>query len=148
VEREVWACAAYASNEVMLEGANGVFDCIGMVNTGRDKLEVDMLVTEELIEGSRALTVEALELGAEASTNESIVDGHVRCKDGGTGLAGRWLTVDGVAVLVIQEEELSVAGAGREDEAAHLVGEDLASWVGAHAHSIAEVGACTREVCG
>jgi hypothetical protein len=148
VEREVGVGAAQASNEVVLEGANGAFGRIGAVKTRRDELEVDVLVEEELLESSGALVVEALELGAEASANEPIVDGLVRGEDGGAGLAGHGLGVDGVAVVVIQDEELGVAGAGGEDEAARLVGEDLAGRVRGHARRIAEVGAFTRALRG
>jgi hypothetical protein len=118
VEREFGVGAAQASNEVIFEGVNGAFRCVGMVITWRDELEIDVLVTKELFEGSRALVVKALDLGAEASVDESIVDGLVCCEDGGTGLAGHGLSMDGVVVVVIQDEELSVAGAGWEDEAA------------------------------
>jgi hypothetical protein len=144
MEREVRVGAAQASDEVVLESADGAFGRIGTVKTRRDELEVDVLIVEELPESSGALVVEALELGAEAGTNELIVDGLVRGEDGGTGLAGHGLSVDGVAVVVIQDEELGVAGAGGENEAARLVGEDLAGRVRGHARSIAEVGACTR----
>jgi hypothetical protein len=98
VEQEVRVGAAQASDEVILEGADGAFGRIGAVKTRRDELDVDMLVAEELLESSGALVVEALELGAEPSANEPIVDGLVRGKDGGTGLAGHGLSVDGVAV--------------------------------------------------
>jgi hypothetical protein len=103
-----------------------------------------VLVAEEVLESSGELVVEALDLGAEASANEPVVDGLVRGKDGDTGLAGHGLSMDGVAVVVMQDEELGDAGAGGEDEVARLVGEDLAGRVHGHARSIAEVGAFTR----
>jgi hypothetical protein len=122
VEREVWVGAAEASNEVILEGANGALGHIGTVNTRRDEPEVNVLIMLEFLERSGALVVESLELGAETSTNELIVDSLVRGKDGGTRLVGHGLSMDGVAFVVIQDEQLVVAGAGGKDEMACLVG--------------------------
>jgi hypothetical protein len=62
VEREV-GVGAQASDEVILEGADGAFGRIGVVNTRRDELEVNVLIAEELLDSSRALVVETLELG-------------------------------------------------------------------------------------
>jgi hypothetical protein len=98
-----------------------------------DKLEVEVLITEELLESSGALIVKALELGVEASTNKPIVDGLVHGKDGGTRLAGHGLRLDGVDAIVIQDEELGVSGAGGEDEMTGLVSEDSAGRVSGHA---------------
>jgi hypothetical protein len=148
VVQEVRVGAAQASNEVIFEGANGAFRRLATVNTWRHELEIDVLITKELFEGSAALIVKALELGAEASMNELKLDGLVCGEDGGTGLVGHGLSLGGVAVAVIQDEELGVSGAGREDEAACLVGEDLASRVSGHTCSIAEVGALTLEFRG
>jgi hypothetical protein len=75
-----------------------------------------MLVTEEFLESSGALNVKALELGAEASRSEPIVDSLVRGKDGGTRLVGHGLSMDGVAVIVIQDEQLLSHGRCGEEE--------------------------------
>jgi hypothetical protein len=148
VEREVRIGAAQASDEVVLESADGAFGRIGAVNTRWDELEVNVFIVEELPESSGALVVEALELGAEAGTNKPIVDGLVRDEDGGTRLVGHGLSMDGVAVEVIQDEQLVVAGAGWKDETARLVCEDLAGGVSGHARGIAEVGAFAGGVRG
>lgn len=49
--------------------------------------------------------------------------------------------MDGVAVEVVEDEELGVAGAGWEEETAGLVGENLAGGDGGHGGSIAVMGA-------
>jgi hypothetical protein len=61
VEREVFVNAAKASNEVILEGADGTFGGIASVDPGRGELKVNFFLAEELFQGFEALIVETLE---------------------------------------------------------------------------------------
>jgi hypothetical protein len=80
--------------------------------------------------------------------HEAIVDDFVGVEDRGAAFAGHGFGVDGVAVVVIQQEELSHACAGREDEAASLISEDLAGGRVRNAGGVAEVGAFGGAVGG
>jgi hypothetical protein len=139
VDGEVQVGAAASCNDVILEGVDGTFSGVGAVNAGGYELEVDVLVAEELLEGRGALVVKALELGAKASVYKAVVDGLVRFEDGGARLAWHRFDVDRVAVVVVQDEQLRVAGAGRKEKAAHLVGEDLTTRFHGHAGGVAEM---------
>jgi hypothetical protein len=77
VEREVRVCAAEASNQVILERSDGSFGGVGAVNARRNQLEIDLLAAEECLQSGGTFIVEALELGAEAGGDESVVDGLV-----------------------------------------------------------------------
>jgi hypothetical protein len=48
VEREVFVNAAKASNEVILEGADGAFGGIASVDSGRGELKINFFFAEEL----------------------------------------------------------------------------------------------------
>jgi hypothetical protein len=125
VEGEIRVSAAEAGNEVVFKGTNGALGSVCAMHAGRDELKVDGFVAQKLFESGGAFVVEALELGAEAGVDEAIVDGFVGSEDGGGCFAGHGFSMDGIAVVVVQQEKLCVAGAGGDDEAAGLVGEDL-----------------------
>jgi hypothetical protein len=61
---EVFVNAAEASNEMIFEGPNGAFRGIATMHARRSKLEVNILIAEELFEGKGAFIVQALELRA------------------------------------------------------------------------------------
>ena len=61
MEREVFVDAAKASNEVILEGADGAFGGIAAVDSWWGELKVDMFFAEELFQGFGAFIVETLE---------------------------------------------------------------------------------------
>jgi hypothetical protein len=63
VEREVFVNVAEASDEMIFECADGAFGCVAAVYAGRSELEVDVFITEELLQWFRAFVVETLEAG-------------------------------------------------------------------------------------
>ena len=64
--------------------------------------------------------------GLAAVADEFVVDGFVGLEDGGASTVGYSPDVDGVAVVVIEEEDVVVAGAGGYDESAGEVRECFA----------------------
>jgi hypothetical protein len=71
MKREVFVDTAEAGDEVVLEGADGTLGGVAAVDARRGKLEVDVLGTEELLEGLGAFVVKALEEGLEAGGTEA-----------------------------------------------------------------------------
>jgi hypothetical protein len=61
VEREVFVNAAKASNEMILEGADGSFGGIAAVDSGWGKLKINNFFAEELFQRFRAFIVKPLE---------------------------------------------------------------------------------------
>ncbi len=63
------------------------------------------------------LVIQFLKLGLEATGQEKGVNSFVGGKVFGAGLGLHWLRKDGVAIIVVDDEEIGVAGAGRCEEA-------------------------------
>ncbi len=68
-----------------------------------------------------------MELGAEAATLEKAKDCFIGVFDGGLFAIGDWFSMDGVAVIVIEDEDVVVATGGWNYKTAGLVGAYLAS---------------------
>ena len=94
---------AKAGNEMVFERPDGAFGGIAMMDTGRGKLKVDVLVAEELFERLGALVVQALELGTMAGGAEAGVENFESRQDGGAGAGLDGLGENAVAVVVVQE---------------------------------------------
>ncbi len=141
MQRKVAIGAAEARNEMVFESADGAFGGICAMDARRNELEIHMLFAQKLFERSRAFVVQFLELRAETGVDETIVNGFVCVENGGAALARHGFGVDGIAVIVVQQEQLGVACAGGEDEASGLIGEDLPIGCRWHAGSKAEVSA-------
>jgi hypothetical protein len=75
----------------------------------------------------RGFVVKAMELGAEAATLEKAKDGFVGCFDGRFLAIGYGFCMDGIAVVVIQDEDVVVATGGGDDKATGLIRANLAS---------------------
>jgi hypothetical protein len=128
VEREVFVDTAKASNEVILEGADGAFGGIAAVDAGRGELEVNFLFAEELLQCFRAFKVETLKAGTQAGGVEFGMEGLKSGKDGGAHEVFDGFGKNDVAVEVVHEEQVIVAGAGRSNESAGLVTEEFSGW--------------------
>ena len=109
VKREVAVCAAQSCDEMIFEGLDGAFGGIGTMDAGENLLEIDPLVDHIFSECFRALVVKALELRPQAGFDKHVVDMFVCGKDGAGCFVWHWLGVDGVAIEVVQDEELCVA---------------------------------------
>ena len=69
MEGKVWVGATEASNQVVLERANGPFSSVAAVDSRRCELEIDCFVGHEFFKDGGAFIVEAVELGAKACGN-------------------------------------------------------------------------------
>jgi hypothetical protein len=126
MERKVGVCGAKSCNEMVFERADGTLSSIATVNSRGGKLKVDVLGVKELFEGRGSFIVEPLEARLQTSSNEFGIGGFVGLEDGSTGFGFHWFCMDVVGIVAVQNEELCVALAGWKDEAASLVGKDLA----------------------
>ena len=68
-----------------------------------------------------------MELGAEAATLEKAKDCFIGVFNGGLFAIGDWFSMDGVAVIIVEDKDVVVATGGWNYKTAGLVGADLAS---------------------
>jgi hypothetical protein len=87
----------------------------------------DVFIGQEVFEELRGIVVEAMKLGTEAVALEKAKNCFIGGFDGGLLAIWYWLSMDGVAVVVIEDKDVVVATGGRHNEAAGLVGTYLAS---------------------
>ena len=139
MEREILVHAAKSGDEMVFEGSDGAFGGIASMGAGGHKLVLDGFVLKEFFEGGAAFVVEAMEARAEAGADEASMEDAEGVKDGlgGAGLHG--FREDGVAVVIVEDKDIVVAGAGWDDEFAGLVGVGLA---GGDEGRETEMGAC------
>ena len=123
--------AAEAGDEVVFERSDCTFGGIPAMHVGRSELEVDVVGDHETLEGGGGFVVQALEEGAEAARGQGFVGALESGEDFVAGLASHGLDMDVVAVVVVEDQHVGVAGAGRLDEATSKVGEELACGGGA-----------------
>jgi hypothetical protein len=72
VEREVWVGATQPGDEVVFEGANGSFGCIGAVVVRRYQLVFDMVRGHQLEENAGGFVVQSNVLRGEATGSEGV----------------------------------------------------------------------------
>jgi hypothetical protein len=127
MEGKVRVRAAKASNEVIFERANCAFGSIAAVDARWGKLVIDVLGLHVVLEGGGGFIVKLLEVGLETVRGEEGGAALVGSKDGGSGAAGHGLDVDIVAVIIVEYQQVGVAGTGGAEKAAHLVSVDVSS---------------------
>ena len=123
---EVFVGAAETSDEMVFERADGAFGGIATVEVWRGKLIVDGLCLEELLEGGGCFVVQLLKYGFEATGGEERVDALVCSEICLAGARLHGLGENHIAVVIVDDEQVRVAGAGRTEEAACCIGVDLA----------------------
>jgi hypothetical protein len=79
----------------------------------------------EGLEGCRGFVVETLELRTEAALGEKRMSALIGGQNLGAGLVLHEFDVDSVAVVIVKDEHVVVAGTGGSEKAARLVGVDL-----------------------
>lgn len=114
VEREICVGGAQRGDQMIFERADGALGGVASMNSGWDELEVDGFVFHELFHLVGALVVEALDFGLKACLDEAGMDEFVGSEDGGSCPVWHGFCVDGIAVVVVEDEDVIVAGAGRE----------------------------------
>jgi hypothetical protein len=148
VEREVFVNASKASNEVILEGADGAFGGIAAVDTGWGELEIIFFFIDELVfQGIGALMiVETLEAGTQAGGAKFGIEGLKSGKDGGACAVFDRFGEDAVAVIIVHNDQIIVASAGCGRESAGLVAKYFSG--GFEEGGITKVGAVVRSGTG
>ena len=100
VEGEVLVDAAEASDEVVLERADGAFGRVAAMHASGRELEVDALLMHELLEDSRTFVVQALWTGLQASLGQMRVENLVRGEDAFGGAVLEGLGEYGITIIV------------------------------------------------
>jgi hypothetical protein len=142
MEREVRISGAKAGNEVIFPGANRAFGSIAAVNAGGSELEVNVLSGHVGLKSVGSFVVESLEFWAEATRLEESDGAFIGVEDGRASSVGHGFDVNVVAIVVIEDKHVGIAGAGGSEEAASLIGEYLAS--DGFAGGVEEMGAKCR----
>ena len=128
MEWKLGISAAKPSNEVIFEGLDCAFSGVATVDAGRSKLVLNAVVKEEVLEYVGAFIVKALELRPKSSAYKFVIAGSKSREDGFRCAIWHWDCIDVVAVIVVEDKHVVVAGARRYDEASRLVSEDLSCW--------------------
>ena len=121
VERKVGVTATEAGNEVVLEGLNGAFCGIPAVDVGRSELVGNIFILKESFERAGAFIVKGLQPRAAAGADENVVEFGVGSYDDFGLATGNGFNSNEVAIVVIEEQDVVVALAGRKGEAASRI---------------------------
>ena len=111
---------------MVFEGADGPFSVVAAMDVRGYQLEFRVLLMEVIFQGLAAFIVEGVQEQLAAVANKFVVDMFVGFENGGTPTVGDSPNVDRVAVVVVEEKDVVVAGAGWDNKAAGEVGERLA----------------------
>lgn len=126
MEWEVRIGAAENGDEMALEGLDDRFSGVAVVDMGWRKLEVNIMVSEEFAEVGGGFVVKLLEARLEATGDKYIIHNLVGGADSLPGSVLHGFSDDGVAVMVVDDEEVVVvATGGRDKELAREVTVDL-----------------------
>ena len=110
---------------MVFERAYCTFSGVATVNLWGGKLEGHVFIVEVVDECFGALVVQFLEAGAETSGDEKFVSALVSQQYLVPRFCGHGLTVNAVAVVVVQHQHLCVARRTFDGKASGLVCEDL-----------------------
>ena len=128
VHGEAGVVAAYACDEVLLEGADGFLGMVGAVAMRRDKLEVFVGFGHEFIEPGGALIVEDVQGRLESAQTEVFVKGgvsaHHFCFAAIFHVIGKY----GVGDILVEYHEVLIAFAGYGGETNGLVSGDFSAY--------------------
>ena len=118
VERELGVTATKTGNEVVLESLDGSLGSIPAVDVGRGELVGNVFRLEVGFEDCGALVVQGLKAWATAGADECVVEFGIAGLDDFGFATGKGLNSNVVAVIVVEKEQVVVAFAGGEREAA------------------------------
>ena len=128
VQGEAGVVAAYACDEVLLEGADGFLGMVGAVAIQRDKLEFFVGFGHEFLKPGGAFIVEDVQGRLEAAQTEVFVKGGVAAHEFCFGTSFHGLVKYGVGVTLVEYHELLVAFAGCGGETTGLVSGDFSAY--------------------
>ncbi|MFN9914148.1 MAG: hypothetical protein ACK53L_16280, partial [Pirellulaceae bacterium] len=119
---ELLVDGAEDGDEVIFEGPDGAFGGVDSVFFRRDPLEAYLVAEERIFEVLGAFVVKDVEFGSMTLVDEHLVGGFPSVADGGGFSVGNGDGVDRVRILMIEYEDVVVAAAGGDREAAGLIG--------------------------
>ena len=114
---------------MIFERADGRFRSVATMKAGRDKLEIDVGRSEKTFQSSSAFVVQLMELGAQAGVDQTCVQDLECGKHARTSATAHRLFKYTVAVVIVDDQHVIIAGAGRNDKFSGLVRMDLPSGV-------------------
>ena len=118
---EVGVSRAETGDKMVFENADGAFCLVASVGMWWYELVVNLLFREEFFEKGRCFVVEALQLWAEAARSEDGVNAFEGGEVVGGGSGSHGLREYHIAVVVVDDEDVVVAVAGRGDKTSGLV---------------------------
>jgi len=102
--------AAQARNKVIFEGMDCTFSHIPAMDVGWDQLEINILSHHKFLEGMGGFIVKALEFGAESRGTKAVVGNLKSSKNGICTSIFERDSDDAIAVIVIHNKDVIVAG--------------------------------------
>ena len=141
MERESWIRRAKASNEVGFEGLDCPFRCISSMRSWGNELVINIIVVQKFFEDLGAFIVEFVEFRSAPSVDEFVIKHFESSENCFCVAIGDGGGINQVAVVIIEDKNVVVAGAGREWETTCLVGVDVAGWGSIHDGGVDVVGA-------
>jgi len=141
VEWKLLVSAAQARNEMIFEGPDCTFGRIPAMDVGQDQLEINILSHHKFLEGMGGFIVKALEFGAESRGAKAVVGNLKSSKNGVGASVFERNSDDAIAVIVIHNKDVIVAGTRGCNKFAGEIHVSLSC--GLHHRGKAQVGAGT-----
>ena len=120
---------AETCDEMVFEGLDCSFGQVATVKSGRCELIGDIVCGEVRFEFCGDLVVEVGEFWFESAGSEVVNDGLVCLDELFLGTAGDCSCMDGIGVIIIEDEDVFVAALGWADKFSGLVREYFACWL-------------------
>lgn len=138
---KLWVTGGESGNEVIFECLDAAFSSVSTVHACRSELKVDVLLCEETFESAGAFVVEHLEAGTETSVCEKHVEFFVGSENFRASAVSESASEDGIAVVVVEYDEVLCSFGGEKRESSSLVGVDFAVWFIEDEMSVHKMGA-------
>ena len=119
--------AAEAQYEMIFKGLYCSFSPVAAMESGWSELVFDGFIGHEVAEELGGFIVKKMELGAKTTALKEAENGFISIFDGGLFSIGDRLSMNGVAVIVVKEENVVVAANGRDNKTTGLIGANLTS---------------------
>ena len=113
---------------MVFEGLDGALSPVAAMKASWGELIFDSLSSHEVMEELRSFIVKTMELGTKTTTLKEAENGFIGLFDGGLLSIWDWFGMDGVAVVVVEKEDVVVAADGWDNKATCLIGANLAGY--------------------
>ena len=107
---------------MVFECTNGTFSGVDTVFMGRNALKVDEIFEKSVLEILGALVIKNMEVGRVSMVEKKFVGVFLSVANAGTLTIGNGHSMEGVSILVVQDEDIVLTPARREGEVTSLVG--------------------------